>query len=429
MSKLNLLYRQLFVTVLALYIYLGKGIAYSFFAEMLLIIGLLIAIKNRNTLPVITSKAAVVLYIFLGINVVYILKGMVGHNIIDTLRDGFILNYIIFAFLVLLFFENLSDFLAALVKIYKYYPVIIFSLFLLSQNNFLGSISLFGGYHLLFFKFGDICVHLFISFIFQLVGLSNYKKLFDLLNYILTILMFAIATSYSRGGMLAFFIGFAIFYIFIKEAKIKQELKRFVKYLPVVLVVSVIFLINFSVDENFQGRKVGIEQVANNFTSVFAESDEEGLNDNKVWRLLWWSQIVDYTFNGPYFLAGKGLGMSLASDDDIITTDLDAELRSPHNFNLTILARYGVPFFLMWLFWLFLQFKRLKLATLSKLQLVLISIQAAFLFNATFDVFLEGPMGAFPFWVFVGIDLTLDFFKIYGTKIEQTIFTQAQSAI
>jgi len=429
MSKLNLLYRQLFVAILALYIYLGKGIAYSYFAEALLIMGLLLVIKNRNTLPVITSKAAIVLYIFLGINLVYIIKGMVGHSIIDTLRDGFVLNYIIFAFLVLLFFENLPHFFAALVKIYKYYPIVILSLFLLSQNNFLGSISLFGGYHLLFFKFGDICVHLFISFIFQLVGLSNYKKPFDLLNYILTILMFSIATSYSRGGMLAFFIGFAIFYIFIKDAKIKQELKRFVKYLPIVIIVSVIFLINFSVDENFQGRKVGIDQVANNFTSVFSDSDEEGLNDNKVWRLLWWSQIVDYTFNGPYFLTGKGLGMSLASDDDIITTDLDAELRSPHNFSLTILARYGVPIFLMWIFWLFLQFKRLKLVTLSKLQLVLISIQAAFLFNATFDVFLEGPMGAFPFWIFVGIDLALEFFKIYGSEVEQTIFTQAKSTI
>jgi hypothetical protein len=27
----------------------------------------------------------------------------------------------------------------------------------------------------------------------------------------------------------------------------------------------------------------------------------------------------------------------------------------------------------------------------------------AFLFNASFDVFLEGPMGAFPFWTWVGL--------------------------
>ena len=429
MSRLNILYRQLFIAILALYIYLGKGIAYSFFAEAILLFGLLIVIKDRNRFPIITSKNGIVLYLFLGLNVLYLFRGIMGHNIIDTVRDSFVLNYIIFAFLVLLFFDNIADFITAIINIYKYYPIVIFSLYLLSQNEFIGSISLFGGYHILFFKFGDICVHLFISFVFQLTRLSNYKKPFDLLNYVLVILMFSIATSYSRGGMLSFFFGFIIFYYFVKEAKIKQELKRFVKYLPIVFVISILFLLNFSVDENFQGRKVGVEQVASNFTSVFSESDEGGLNDNKVWRLLWWTQIVDYTFNGPYFLAGKGLGISLASDDDIVTTDLDAELRSPHNFNLTILARYGVPIFIMWIFWLVLQFKRLKLPSLSKMQLVLISIQAAFLFNATFDVFLEGPMGAFPFWVFVGLDLIFDFFKLYGTQTEDVIFNQNLKAV
>ena len=34
--------------------------------------------------------------------------------------------------------------------------------------------------------------------------------------------------------------------------------------------------------------------------------------------------------------------------------------------------------------------------------LVLISI-LAFLINASFDVYLEGPMGAFPFWTWLGI--------------------------
>ena len=429
MSRLNILYRQLFIAILALYIYLGKGIAYSFLAEVVLLFGLLIVIKDRNKFPIITSKNAIVLYLFLGLNLLYLFKGIMGYSIIDTIRDSFVLNYIIFAFLVLLFFDNVADFIIAIANIYKYYPIVIFTLYLLSQNEFFGSISLFGGYHILFFKFGDICVHLFISFVFQLTGLSSYKKPFDLLNYVLIILMFSIATSYSRGGMLSFFIGFIIFYYFVKEVKIKQELKRFVKYLPIVFVISILFLLNFSVDENFQGRKVGVEQVASNFTSVFSESEEGGLNDNKVWRLLWWTQIVDYTFNGPYFLAGKGLGMSLASDDDIVTTDLDAELRSPHNFHLTILARYGVPIFIMWIFWLVLQFKRLKLPSLSKMQLVFISIQAAFLFNATFDVFLEGPMGAFPFWVFVGIDLIFDFFKLYGTQTEDAIFKQNLKAV
>lgn len=35
--------------------------------------------------------------------------------------------------------------------------------------------------------------------------------------------------------------------------------------------------------------------------------------------------------------------------------------------------------------------------------LILLSISLSFLINASFDVFLEGPMAAMPFWIFVGM--------------------------
>ena len=55
---------------------------------------------------------------------------------------------------------------------------------------------------------------------------------------------------------------------------------------------------------------------------------------------------------------------------------------------------------------------------------MLICLQIVFLFNASFDVFLEGPMGAFPFWLFVGIDLIYDYFKLYNSQSEEIIFTK-----
>ena len=116
------------------------------------------------------------------------------------------------------------------------------------------------------------------------------------------------------------------------------------------------------------------------------------------------------------------MGINLSEDDQILTTNLEGELRSPHNFNLTILARYGVFIFFVWVYWLFTQIKRLKNKCLSKLELILISLQIAFLFNASFDVFLEGPMGAFPFWVFVGIDLIYSFFNLYNSSAENDLF-------
>lgn len=422
MNKILPLYKTIFISTLALYIYLGKGIAYGYFAELLLLIGILLLIKQRRSVNLMKGNTSYILYFLLFINIFYLARGMVHFGIMDTIRDSFILNYIYFVFILLLFQANIEEVLKSIFKIYKYYPAVLFSLYILSLNDFIGNISIFGDVHLLFFKFGDIGVHLFVAFILQITNLNRYKKPFDLINYLCIFILFSVASSYSRSGMLSFIIAFLVFYYFLNDKAVKDQLRSFVKYVPIVFVISLLFLSKFKVADNFQGRTVGVEQVALNFTSIFSTSEEGGLNDNKIWRLLWWGQIIDYTFNGPFFVAGKGLGISLADDDQILTTDLEGDLRSPHNFSLSVLARYGVFIFTIWLYWIILQLKRIKTINLSKFQLVIICIQIAFLFNANFDVFLEGPMGAFPFWVFVGIDLIFNYFKLYNTSLEHDLF-------
>ncbi len=422
MNKILQLYKTIFISTLALYIYLGKGIAYGYFAEFLLLIGILLLIKQRRSVNLMKGRSAYILYLLLFINIFYLARGIVHFGFIDTIRDSFILNYIYFVFILLLFQETIAELLQSVFKIYKYYPIVLFSLYMISLNDFIGNISVFGNVHLLFFKFGDIGVHLFVAFILQLTNLNRYKKPFDLLNYLCIFILFSVASSYSRSGMLSFIFAFIIFYYFLNDHIVKNQLRNFVKFVPIVFIISLIFLSKFKVADNFQGRTVGVEQVALNFTSIFSTSEEGGLNDNKIWRLLWWGQIIDYTFNGPYFIAGKGLGISLADDDQILTTDLEGDLRSPHNFSLSVLARYGVFIFFTWLYWNILQIKRIKTSNITKLQLVIICIQIAFLFNANFDVFLEGPMGAFPFWVFVGIDLIFNYFKLYNTSLEHDLF-------
>ena len=422
MNKLLQLYKTIFISTLALYIYLGKGIAYGYFAEFLLLIGILLLIKQRRSVNLMKGSSAYILYFLLVINILYLVRGIVYFSFIDTVRDSFILNYIYFVFILLLFQESISELIQSVFKIYKYYPLVLFSLYMISLNDFIGGISIFGDVHLLFFKFGDIGVHLFVAFILQLTNLNRYKKPFDLINYLIIFILFSVASSYSRSGMLSFIIAFFVFYYFLNDKTVKNQLRNFVKFVPIVFVISLLFLSKFKVADNFQGRTVGVEQVALNFTSIFSTSEEGGLNDNKIWRLLWWGQIIDYTFNGPFFIAGKGLGISLADDDQILTTDLEGDLRSPHNFSLSVLARYGVFIFFIWLYWNIIQLKRIKTLNISKLQLVIICIQIAFLFNANFDVFLEGPMGAFPFWVFVGIDLIFNYFKLYNTSLEHDLF-------
>ena len=95
--------------------------------------------------------------------------------------------------------------------------------------------------------------------------------------------------------------------------------------------------------------------------------------------------------------------MSLADADGIISTD--DELRSPHNFHLNIMARFGVLIFIVWIYWLVLLLRPLFKKLLTGRKLALGCILFAFIINASFDVFLEGPMGAFPFWTFVGLFL------------------------
>ena len=93
--------------------------------------------------------------------------------------------------------------------------------------------------------------------------------------------------------------------------------------------------------------------------------------------------------------------MSLSETDEVVAEV--EEVRSPHNFHLTVMARFGVPVFFLWLFWLFLLYKPMFKRQLNAKTLLISTVLLAFIVNASFDVFLEGPMGAFPFWTWVGL--------------------------
>jgi len=142
-NKILQLYKTIFISTLALYIYLGKGIAYGYFAEFLLLIGILLLIKYRRSVNLMKGSSSYILYFLLLINVLYMARGIVHFGFIDTIRDSFILNYIYFVFILLLFQETISELLQSIFKIYKYYPLVLFSLYIISLNDFIGNISFF----------------------------------------------------------------------------------------------------------------------------------------------------------------------------------------------------------------------------------------------------------------------------------------------
>ena len=86
--------------------------------------------------------------------------------------------------------------------------------------------------------------------------------------------------------------------------------------------------------------------------SIFGARDNQDLSGTKEWRLHWWNTIIDYTINGPYFWTGKGFGVDLGADDNVIHINPDNPVyptRSPHSAHLTMLARAGVPGLALWL--------------------------------------------------------------------------------
>jgi len=71
-NKLLQLYKAIFISILAMYIYFGKGIAYGYFAEILLLVGISLMIKQRKSVNLIKGKLAYILYFLLFINLLFI---------------------------------------------------------------------------------------------------------------------------------------------------------------------------------------------------------------------------------------------------------------------------------------------------------------------------------------------------------------------
>lgn len=178
-----------------------------------------------------------------------------------------------------------------------------------------------------------------------------------------------------------------------------------------------------------KGRELSFDQIVMNVRSTFGDVGSDGLDSTKEWRVEWWNDILHDTFGhviysqsgrgqsthrtwarGRYFWGGKGFGINLA--DEYGYQVGDRSLRSPHNGHMTILARMGVPGLMLWILvqaaWglpilsAYYQTRRAGDTRWNALFLFLGAYWLAFLINASFDVYLEGPMGGIWFWCVYG---------------------------
>ena len=402
MQLLNRAYIKLYFLVLLFYIFFNKGVAYSYSAELLLVIGIFILFINRKNFEIGIEKKHILIGIFIFVSSLFILVGVFQYQILNVLRDSLAFQYAWFT-LIIYFFKNEYDFIwQKIIQIYKWVPLVIFLNFFLFYFIFLylPPINIFGDQNIITYKNGDKSVHLLISTILMFLYTNKYSKKWVVANTILITINFLILLAFTRSGSVAYILSLFSFFFFSKEKILNESIRKILKYVPIIMILGMSLFIAIDIQGDAQGRTITLSQITDNFSSIVSSDIDGSLTDNKIWRIVWWAKLVNESFTLQHFFVGKGLGMSLAGNDIL---NSDENLRSPHNFHLTILARFGYIVFIAWVIWLILIFKPLFTRKLAGKTLAITSILLAFIINGSFDVFFEGPMGAFPFWTFVGL--------------------------
>jgi hypothetical protein len=414
MQLLTRLYIKGYFLSIMFYAFFNKGVAYSYLAELFLFAGVILIFLNREKVEIFNERKQVILLVLILISFIYISFDFFKYNAFNVIRDSLAFQYGWFAIIIFFLKEESEYFWETLIKIYKWIPLALFVNFFLFYYIFLHlhPINIFGGQHILLYKNGDKSIQLLICTILMILFSEKYSKSWLIFNSILIFLNLLILLAFTRSGSVSYLAGIFCFFFFSKTSLITDNLKRIFRYIPVLLIIVFGVFAAIEIDGDAQGRTISLSQITDNFSSIVSSDIDGSLTDNKVWRLVWWAKLLNESFTIEHFFIGKGLGMSLAGND---LTSLDENLRSPHNFHLTIIARFGYIIFFIWVYWLFLLFKPLFKKQLSGKMLGLTCILLAFIINGSFDVFFEGPMGAFPFWTLFGLLMVEEYYN-YNPK-------------
>ena len=402
MQLLNRAYIRIYLMVLLLYVFFNKGVAYSYMAEITMVAGIFILFINRKHFEIALDAKQIIAGFFIFVCFIFILAGVFQYSLFNVLRDSLALQYAWFA-IIIYFFKSESNFIwEKIIQIYKWVPLVLLLNLFLFYFVFLNlpPINIFGNENIIMYKNGDKAVHLLISTILMFLYSHTYSKKWLIINTVLITINLIVLFALSRSGTVAYLFALFSFFIFSKEKILNDTLSKLLKFIPIIMVVGIGIFFALDIQGDSQGRTISFTQITDNFSSLVSSDIDGSLTDNKVWRLVWWAKLVNESFTLQHFFLGKGLGMSLAGYD---IANSDDNLRSPHNFHLTVLARFGYIVFIAWVYWLVSIFKPLFTRKLVGKTLGLTAILLAFVINGSFDVYFEGPMGAFPFWTFVGM--------------------------
>jgi hypothetical protein len=408
------LFQVSLVAILAGYAFLGRGVAHLgvppiYVGEVVLGTALIAIVVSLGRARWSIVHLAILAFVAWGAirTVPYI--GLYG---IDALRDAVAWGYAVFAVAVSLTVR--AGHFEAIVRIYRrVIPIFVYWVPLAAVVTvaFAGILPRAPGSEvpIVVFKGGDMGVHLAGVGAFMILGLGSTAAvgLRDAIVWTGWLLAVVTAGAVNRGGLLAASM------IMTSIMFVRATARWFLLVFVGLVLVAVVGLADPQIDLGFS-RRISLDQIVANVTSIFDSHASEGLEGTKTWRLRWWNTIFDYTLDGPYFWDGKGYGVNLA-DDDGFQILADHSLRAPHNGHLEILARSGVPGLALWVLLqiafgltLLRAAARARAADLRQWVAIVGWIFAywlAALVNASFDVYLQGPQGGIWYWTIIGLGI------------------------
>jgi len=400
---------------LAGYAVLGRNFAYLgypplYIGEIVLALGIVAALAAGNLAAAILNGPGIMLALLMVWTALRTVPYCDEYGL-DAPRDAMIVFYGFFSYISAALILQRPAIWAILIQRYKrFIPFIIFLAPIVPIVGYFSSYPVVLGQPLVGSKWGDLSCHLTAVFAFALIGFARLRPIAVLFILVVELVAF----TQGREAMLAFMVGCFVASIFSPDHQVLRRAVAYIGVFAAVMAVAAVLDIQFAPRQG--ERTISVRQFVLNATSIFTRTDSDLVNPTKEWRLNWWSDIIGYTVKGSYFWSGRGFGPNLADTDGYQTSNLEAgeaPTRSPHNANMTVLARGGVPALVLWIAtlgtWLIGILRQLVEARnlgdewWTGAFAFLLAFWMMIVVASSFDVALEGPVMAVWFWTIHGI--------------------------
>jgi hypothetical protein len=147
-------------------------------------------------------------------------------------------------------------------------------------------------------------------------------------------------------------------------------------------------------------------------------TNADPLTDTAAWRVYWWNALyAQTTSTTTSTLFGLGFGPNLIDYVGYNQANPNTPLRSPHNVLMTVFSRTGIVGLVLWLSFLAIWLRSVWVGLRAGRRrgdqvrvdwlLWMVTYAVVIFVAALFGVVLEGPYGAIPFYLIVGMALGL----------------------